>query len=158
MKIACIISALVAAACVAGVPLQAQASARALPGVGALAFGTSAKIADRMLGKPTIDGEADFVWRAYPIDHGQIRLAFSRDRLSQFSLFPDKPISWPVASAWAHAFLPGLENGRQIHQDPARWLIFQTFVLYGRPFEAELHFERAHEQVVSMGGEIHWLD
>jgi hypothetical protein len=158
MRTTCCFSALVSIACIAGLQLPAFGAVKSVPGTGALSFGTSAVIADRLLGKPTIDGAADFVWRTYSIDHGQARLAYSRDRLSQFSLLPEKPLSWSVASAWARAFLPGFDRGRQIRQDPAHWLVFQTFIMFGRPFEAELHFERSQEQITGLGGEIHWLD
>lgn len=138
--------------------LPAVAAPKA-PVAGALAFGSPPEAVQRVLGKPTgLDDESDLVWRDYAIEGGTLRIAYSRDRVSVFVFTPVKPIDTPKARAWARAFAPGLDRAREEREAPTRWVDFLTFVMGGRPFEAQITFLRQADRVTSLSGEIHWMD
>jgi hypothetical protein len=129
------------------------------PAAGSLLFGSPLKEVEKVLGPHTETDILDpFLWHAFPMGQGQLRIGFYKDRASAFKLIPATPLTWAQARAWALAFALGFERGRQDHTDPHQWHSFSNVVLRGRPFEVQLDFDRNGDKVTGMGGEIHWMD
>ncbi|MDB5100719.1 MAG: hypothetical protein JWM80_5140 [Cyanobacteria bacterium RYN_339] len=143
----------------ASLAFAAAVSATHPPAVGTLAFGSSPASARSVLGKESgTDQLDDFTWRSYMLGRTLVRVAYYHDRVSQFAIVPDAPLTVAQARGWAKAFMPGLDRGREVAQDASHELIFGTFIMQGRPFEAQVHLDLGGTTVSGLGGEIHWLD
>jgi hypothetical protein len=134
-------------------------SATTAPKLGSLGFGASPAAVRHVLGKENgTDTPDDFTWLNFALGKTTLRVAFYKDRVSQFALLPDKPITTSQARAWALAFCPGLDRGREVMPEPDHKVVLGTFTMQGRPFETLVRFDMLGKEVTAVGGEIHWLD
>lgn len=130
------------------------------PAPGTLAFGTMRSALPPMLGpgRPAPADPLGPAW-AYRMGPMALTMAFHNDRLAKATLVPTHSLAWPVAAAWARAFVPGLDQARWDKPAVGPWLAFVTVAVGGVPFEIEWTFERtARGQVPRMVGAMHWLD
>lgn len=135
------------------------ASATAPPPLGSLAFGNPPALEARTLGQPkATDDEGETVWRDYQIPHATVRIGYDHDRATNILVMPETPLTWPQASGWAHAFVPGFDRARLVREDPTRWVAFSTLVIRGGLFESQLRFDRQGDRVTQLSGEVHWMD
>lgn len=134
--------------------VAAAVSATTPPAPGALAFGSSPAAVRAVLGKPVAEEHPDdFTWRTYALGRDVVRVAYYHELVSQFLFVPTLPITQAQGRGWAKAFFPGLDKARVVGQE-----YFGTFIMQGRPFEAQLRLELHEKDVSSVGGEIHWMD